>query len=126
MTGRLVRRVLTRLFPAGGRHRAAAPPQPAPDPAPRRRRLPRHKSPYAQDAATGGPFLDTPLRPVRPYLPTPYVSPACHIGTHATCDKGAPEPEVISVPGVRWEACSCPCHARVPTSLRLAAGAAPT
>lgn len=38
-----------------------------------------------------------------------YVSPACHIGTHAKCDKGAAGSVVV--PGVRREACACRCHA---------------
>ncbi|MFJ9848737.1 hypothetical protein [Streptomyces sp. NPDC101150] len=112
MSGRwLVRAVCALLFPAYGRHRAAAVTEPEPPPGPgHRRRLPRHKSPYARDAAGGGLFMDTP-RLVRPYIPAPYVSPACHIGTHATCDKGTPETEITLVPGVRWEICSCRCHA---------------
>ncbi|ARF56784.1 hypothetical protein B1H19_23750 [Streptomyces gilvosporeus] len=111
MTGRLVRAVLGWVFPTYGRHRAAAAPQPAPVPPPRRphRRLPRHKSPYAHDAASGGLFMDT-RRLVRPYVPAPYISPACHIGTHAACDKGAAESEVVAAPGVRWEICCCACH----------------
>ncbi|GES31117.1 hypothetical protein San01_36040 [Streptomyces angustmyceticus] len=41
----------------------------------------------------------------------PYVSPACHVGTHARCTKGGPVPEAGAVPGVRREACICRCHA---------------
>ncbi|KIZ19790.1 hypothetical protein [Streptomyces natalensis] len=109
MTRRLVRAFLALLLPGYGRHRAPAVPQPAPAPPPRRNRLPRHKSPYAHDAACGGLFMDTP-RLVPSYVPAPYISPACHIGTHAACDKGAAEPEVVAAPGVRWEICCCACH----------------
>ncbi|MFI9051861.1 hypothetical protein [Streptomyces sp. NPDC053427] len=116
MSGRrLVRALLVRLFPAYGKHRGATA-VPAPEPAPgsrHRRRLPRHRSPYARDAAEGRLFVDTP-RLVRPYILAPYVSPACHIGTHATCDKGTPEPEITSAPGVHWEVCACPCHEEDP------------
>ncbi|MEE4424454.1 hypothetical protein [Streptomyces bugieae] len=34
---------------------------------PHRVPLPRHRSPYAYDALSGPMFIDTPLRPVRPY-----------------------------------------------------------
>ncbi len=37
-----------------------------------------------------------------------YLSPACHIGTHARCDKGTAAGS--TVPGVRHEACVCRCH----------------
>lgn len=61
-----------RLFPANGRHRAAAP-APAPGrscPRPRPLRLPSHKSPYAQEAAADAPFEELPLS-VRPYVLAP-------------------------------------------------------
>ncbi|MFF4696634.1 hypothetical protein [Streptomyces chattanoogensis] len=60
------------LFPANGRHRAAAP-APAPGRSyarPRPLRLPSHKSPYAQEAAADAPFEELPL-PVRPYVLAP-------------------------------------------------------
>lgn len=41
----------------------------------------------------------------------PYVSPACHVGTHTRCTKGSAGPEATAVPGVRREACACRCHA---------------
>lgn len=41
----------------------------------------------------------------------PYVSPACHVGTHTRCTKGGPGDGVAAVPGVRREACACRCHA---------------
>ncbi|MGF6944362.1 hypothetical protein BKA18_004215 [Streptomyces auratus] len=42
----------------------------------------------------------------------PYVSPACHVGRHPGCTKGAPGAETAAaVPGVRRETCVCPCHA---------------
>ncbi|MEU9113293.1 hypothetical protein AB0D04_16310 [Streptomyces sp. NPDC048483] len=75
MTARLVprlgRRLLALLLPAGGRHRATATPQPAPAPplGHHRSRLPRHKSPYARDAAENRPLLDT-RNSVRPYVLT--------------------------------------------------------
>ncbi|KPC61207.1 hypothetical protein [Streptomyces chattanoogensis] len=61
-----------RLFPANGRHRAAAP-APAPGRSYARPRpicLPSHKSPYAQEAAADAPFEELPL-PVRPYVLAP-------------------------------------------------------
>ncbi|MFI0154077.1 hypothetical protein [Streptomyces lydicus] len=110
MTGWLVR-LLALVLPVCGRHRDRGARQAAPVPRHRRHhsRLPRHRSPYARDAVAGGPFMDT-RSPVRRYVPRPYISPACHIGTHAACDKGAPGPEVTTVPGVWREACACPCH----------------
>ncbi|ARF56511.1 hypothetical protein [Streptomyces gilvosporeus] len=62
-----------RLFPANGRHRAAAvAPAPAPGSDARRRRiaLPPHKSPYAQEATTDEPFEELPVS-VRPYVLAP-------------------------------------------------------
>ncbi|MEU9112954.1 hypothetical protein AB0D04_14490 [Streptomyces sp. NPDC048483] len=65
-----------RLFPANGRHRAAAPaPAPGPAPRPRPLALPRHKSPYAQEAAVDAPFDELPV-PVRPYVLEPHVPQA--------------------------------------------------
>ncbi|TSB31411.1 hypothetical protein OG422_17740 [Streptomyces sp. NBC_01525] len=45
---------------------------------------------------------------VRPYVPKPYLSPACHVGRHPWCDKERVEPG--DVPGVRREVCACACH----------------
>lgn len=62
-------RLLALLFPAYGKHRAAATPQPSPAPGPplSHTPLPRHKSRYAHDAAEHRPFVD-PLNSVRPYV----------------------------------------------------------
>ncbi len=40
----------------------------------------------------------------------PYISPSCHIGTHAACDKGVAWTGAAPVPGVRRETCACRCH----------------
>lgn len=57
------------LFPSTGTRRAVAPPTtPAPAAKPRRRPLPTHRSPYAEEAHR--PFVDT-INPVRPYLDAP-------------------------------------------------------
>lgn len=54
-----------RLFPASGAHRTAPPAMPRPTPTPRRRPLPAHRSPYAEEALR--PLVDI-VNLVRPYL----------------------------------------------------------
>jgi hypothetical protein len=74
VTARLVR-LLARVLPGYGRHRARrgvpGPVRGAAPEAPRARRprrpLPLHRSPYAREAAEAGPFMDE-ASPVRPYL----------------------------------------------------------
>ncbi|MFB7633597.1 hypothetical protein ACFC0M_22015 [Streptomyces sp. NPDC056149] len=65
----LVRRVLARLLPASGRHRAGAAVSPATNApaAPLPSRLPHHKSPHAAECAADAPLFDPP-DPVRPYV----------------------------------------------------------
>ncbi len=62
-----LRRLLACLLPAYGKHRAAAAPKASPAPAHRRPHpLPRHKSPYARDAAQAALSWTRPA----PYAPT--------------------------------------------------------
>lgn len=71
LIARCLARFLALLFPARGEHRATLAPIPAPAPSPRPRRpLPPHKSPYAHQASSRRPFVDT-ISPVRPYVLTP-------------------------------------------------------